>query len=130
MTTSVITARIEDTVDLADIDMKLARIRHIPVIDGDNRVVGVVSDRDLLRALETLREGSYETLIIGAVMTADVSTIAPEAPARDALKIMLEDKIGCLPVVGRDGQLVGLITETDFLRLLFTEMPRGPAEAP
>lgn len=49
MTTNVITARIDDTMDLADLDMKMARIRHIPVIDSNNRVIGIVSDRDILR---------------------------------------------------------------------------------
>lgn len=126
MTTSVITAKIDDTMDLADIDMKLARIRHIPVIDGENRVVGILSDRDILRAFGAL--GKNE-LIVGAVMTDHVSTIRPDAPARDALKVMLDDKIGCLPVVDADEKLVGVITETDFLWVLYEQMPRGEKEA-
>jgi CBS domain-containing protein len=117
MTTDVITARIDDTMDLADIDMKLARIRHIPVIDGDNQVIGVVSDRDILRAFGALGDNS---LIIGAVMSDQVVTIEESAPAREALRIMLERKISCLPVVDESG-LIGVITETDFMRHLYEE---------
>ena len=119
MTTNVITARIEDTMDLADLDMKLAHIRHIPVVDGQNQVVGIVSDRDILRAFGALGDSS---LIIGAVMTDRVETIEASAPARQALKIMLERKISCLPVRDPHGSLVGVITETDFMRLLFESM--------
>jgi CBS domain-containing protein len=121
MTTNVFTARIEDTIDLADIDMKLARIRHIPVVDG-NRIIGIVSDRDILRAFGALGDNS---LIIGAVMSDRVQTIDERAPAREALRIMLDGKIGCLPVTGDDGALVGVITETDFMRLLYDSPPDG-----
>ena len=124
MTPSVITARIDDTMDLADIDMKLARIRHIPVIDADNRVIGILSDRDILRAFGAL---GRDDLIVGAVMTTDVITIGPDAPAREALRIMLEEKIGCLPVVDGDARLIGLITETDFLWRLFEQMTQEAA---
>lgn len=119
MTSAVITARVEDTMDLADLDMKLAGIRHIPVVDEQNRVVGVVSDRDILRSFGAL---GTDKLIIGAIMSTDVQTIGPDAPARDALARMLENKFSCLPVVDDDGGLIGVITETDFMRLLHDEM--------
>lgn len=116
MTTNVITARIDDTMDLADLDMKMARIRHIPVVDNDNKVIGIVSDRDILRAFGALGDHS---LIIGAVMTDRVETIDESEPAKEALRIMLEKKISCLPVADASGGLVGVITETDFMRLLY-----------
>jgi CBS domain-containing protein len=119
MTTKVITARIDDTIDLADFGMKSARIRHVPVIDDRQRVVGILSDRDILRAFSAV--GS-EKLIVGAVMSTSVKTIRPEAPARDAVALMLDHKFGCLPVVDDSERLVGVITETDFLRLIHEQL--------
>lgn len=114
MTTALMTARPDETIDEASFDMKMASIRHLPVVDDRNRLVGIVSDRDLLRALGARRG---ETLTMRSVMTRRVRTIAEDTPASQAVAILIDSKIGCLPVEGADGQLVGLITETDFLRI-------------
>ncbi len=114
MTTALITASPRETVDQADFDMRLARIRHIPVVDDRNRLVGIISNRDLLRAFDKLGKDS---VAIESVMTTEVRTISGDAPARDAVSDLIEYKIGCLPVTGAEGQLIGLVTETDFLRI-------------
>lgn len=114
MTTALITAKPDETISDATFDMKMADIRHLPVVGDRNRLVGIVSDRDLLRALGS---GGSRPRTMKSIMTRRVRTISVDAPAAEAVKILIDSKIGCLPVEGEDGQLVGLITETDFLRI-------------
>ena len=122
MTKEVSTLGRNDTLDLADDIMNLARIRHLPVLD-EGRVVGVVSQRDLFRSAlaaalgygENAQKRLLRTLRVKEVMQEPAITISPEASVKDATRLMLESKIGCLPVVeGRT--VVGIVTETDILR--------------
>jgi CBS domain-containing protein len=114
MTTALITARPQETIADVDFEMKLANVRHIPVVGAHNELVGIVSQRDLLRALA---KSPKKEVPIHAVMKTRIYTVQEGDPALTAVERMLEHKIGCLPVLGEDGQLVGLVTETDFLRL-------------
>ena len=121
MTPDVVTLAADDTLDLADGIMRLGRIRHLPVVSGD-RVVGIVSQRDLFRAavsslLQLGGEAERRWLAgipVKAVMTPHVFTVAPSISLRAAVRIMTEKRVGCLPVV-EDGRLVGLISESDCL---------------
>lgn len=126
MTTGVIAVRDTDTVGKADSEMRTADIRHLPVIDRDSHVVGIVSNRDLLRALGA-KDGCFRR--IGEVMTRDVATVHPQMPAHQAVEIMLERKIGALPVVGDDGVMIGIITETDFLGVAHQALSKTAAQA-
>jgi CBS domain-containing protein len=111
-----------DSLDLADEVMTLGRIRHLPVID-EGRVVGVVSQRDLFKSAlavalgygETAQKKLLKTLRVKEVMSEPAISISPEATIKEAARLMLEKKIGCLPVV-QGHTLVGLVTETDLLR--------------
>ncbi|MBT6488941.1 MAG: CBS domain-containing protein [Deltaproteobacteria bacterium] len=104
--------------------MKLARIRHLPVVNN-NRLVGLVTHRDLLRAqVSSLTELTAEEskdinshIPVAQIMTRQVMTVKPTTSALEAATIMAERKIGCLPVV-EDEELQGLITEADFLNLV------------
>jgi CBS domain-containing protein len=124
MQCEVVTLQASDTLDLADDIMRLGRIRHLPVVVGE-RVVGILSQRDLFRAaISSLLQPQYATerewlarIPVHEVMTAPVVTAAPTLPVRAAVDLMLAARIGCLPVVN-DGVLVGLVSETDFLRHL------------
>jgi CBS domain-containing protein len=116
MTTAVQTIKVGGVISEADTDMRLAGIRHLPVVDDRGHLVGVLSDRDLLRALARSKGKSVP---IVEVMTRAVKTIGADAPARKAAAVMLELKIHCLPVVGEDGQLIGMLTESDFLRFAY-----------
>jgi CBS domain-containing protein len=126
-----VTLAVTDTLDIADDLMRLGRIRHLPVVDGA-RVVGMVTHRDLLGAavsslLELGRSAEREWLrkiAVATVMTPRVFTIPPSAPLQTAVEIMLDKKIGCLPVVD-DGRLIGLLTETDCLSRLRTLLEAG-----
>jgi acetoin utilization protein AcuB len=121
MVKEVATLDINDELSLANDIMRLGRIRHLPVVDG-GRLVGIVSERDLFRSslaqalgygTKTTRE-IMKTLSIKDVMVPEVVTIAPDAEACEAVQLMLDKKIGCVPVVDND-RLVGLITETDIM---------------
>jgi CBS domain-containing membrane protein len=124
MTVNVTTLGRNDTLDLADNVMTLDRIRHLPVLD-EGRVIGVVSQRDLFRSALATALGYGEkgqkmllkTLRVKEVMSEPAITIAPEATVKEAARLMVEHKIGCLPVVER-ATLVGIVTETDVLRYL------------
>ena len=121
MVKEVATLDINDELSLANDIMRLGRIRHLPVVDG-TRLAGIISERDLFRSslAQALGYGSEATrdlmkkLRIKDVMVPKVVTVSPEMALCEATKIMVEQKIGCLPVV-EGGRLVGLITETDIL---------------
>lgn len=113
MSTALITMKPTDAMDSAGMEMKYASIRHIPIVDDRNRLVGILSNRDILRALGKSKKG---TIVVGEIMTKRVHTISADAPAHEASAMILEHKIGAVPVLGDDQQLVGLITETDFVR--------------
>jgi CBS-domain-containing membrane protein len=123
MRTEVASLRVGDRLDLVEQVMQLGRIRHLPVLDDAGRVVGILSSRDLLEASLTSvlaldpaqRRSFLHSVAVAEVMTRHVETIAPEAPLATAASRMLSHRIGCLPVVGKDGTMVGLITETDLL---------------
>ena len=115
MATDLFTLRPGDIVDLAANVMDWERIRHIPVESDDGRLVGLLSDRVLLRLLA----GGYgkrggKPVLIQDVMKADPVTVQPGTTTLEAIQVMRENKVGCLPVVDK-GRLVGLITERDLI---------------
>ncbi len=124
MATEVTTLGRNDTLQLAQDIMTLGRVRHFPVIE-DGEVVGVVSQRDLYKASlgSVMKYGAkaqrefLDTIAVKEVMQSPPITIAPHASVKEAARLMLEEKIGCLPVL--DGaKLVGIVTETDMLKLV------------
>lgn len=114
MSTDLFTVRPEDVVDLAASLMNWRHIRHVPVEDSSGLLVGVVSHRDLLELLVTSK-AENET-VIRDVMKKDPITVKPETSSLEALLIMREKGIGCLPVI-KGGKLVGMITAHDFLEV-------------
>jgi CBS domain-containing membrane protein len=124
MESEVVTLNAGDTLDLADDIMRLGRIRHMP-ITSNGKLVGILSQRDLFRAaissvlqLRPAAEREWLAKIpVREAMTTNVFTIAPEATVHEAVKLMLDKRIGCLPVVA-DGRLVGLLSESDCMRYL------------
>jgi CBS domain-containing protein len=124
MQREVVTLEAADSLDLADDIMRLGRIRHMPVVSG-GQLVGILSQRDLFRAavssaMKMHRAAEREWLAkisVRDVMTGNVLTVAPGAPLGAAVQLMLDRRIGCLPVVDA-GRLVGLLSESDCLRHL------------
>ncbi len=124
MTSDVTTLKRNEKLTLADDLMNLGRIRHLPVLDDDGVLVGIISQRDLFRGAlaKALGYGQHasrkilDTFVVKDVMTTDLVTTTPETAVVDAARVMIKRKIGCLPVV-KDGRLVGIITEGDFVAL-------------
>jgi CBS domain-containing protein len=119
---SPVTLKPEDTLDLANDVISLGRIRHIPVVE-DGRLVGLLSERDLMGAATTeifglkqkRKSALLKTVLIKDVMKKRVITVKPDTPIKDAAHLMADKKVGCVPVVSA-GALVGLVTTTDILR--------------
>jgi len=105
--------------------MRENKIRHLPILDAEKNLVGLVTQRSLMRALpsDVSHFSRFEiSYVLGKikvrdVMVRDVVTIDEETPIEEAARVMADNKIGCLPVI-REGQLVGIITDND----LFTVM--------
>ena len=105
--------------------MREKKVRRLPVLDSHKRLVGIVSDKDLLHAepspATTLAVWEIPELLgklkVEKVMTRDVITIGEETPLEEAARIMADKKIGGLPVM-QGGNLVGIITETDLFKAL------------
>ena len=76
--------------------------------------MGVLSDRDILRNLTKI---DGKPTPVTQIMSRRVQTVKPSMPASEAATLLIEHKFGCLPVVGDDEQIVGIITDTDFLRI-------------
>ena len=96
-------------------EMKLAHIRHFPVMNRKQELVGVVSQRDLFRAIGSGPKG--KSLAISQIMTTDLQTVRAGQPAFEAAQLMRKLKVGMLPVIGPEETLIGIITETDFLEV-------------
>jgi CBS domain-containing membrane protein len=111
--------------DMVDDVMKWHNIRHIPIISDQGRLVGLVSQRDLLRhaisnqapITEEEQRKILEYILVDDVMQTNVLTIPEDAKLNEAASIMIENKIGCLPVVNDDDMMVGILTDTDFIKL-------------
>jgi acetoin utilization protein AcuB len=112
--------------------MREGGFRRLPVVDR-GRLVGIITDRDLRRAANSpfvVREQWYDNFIldhieVGSSMTPNPLTITPTAPVAEAARLMRDHKIGGLPVLS-DGQLVGIVTETDLLNFLIELLEREP----
>jgi CBS domain-containing membrane protein len=124
MTADVTTLKRNDNLTLADDIMRLGRIRHLPVLDENGQLAGLLTQRDLFRGALAQALGYGEraqrqlmgTLVVKEVMTSEVITTTPDTPLADAARVLMERKIGCLPVV-EEGRLIGIITEGDFVAL-------------
>jgi CBS domain-containing protein len=107
MTTSLMTINASEPLLEARIDMEMGLVHHLPVVDDRGRLVGIVSDRDIMRRGDKKR--------VCDVMSKDVVTTRPDSPASAAASMMLEFRIGSVPVVNDEGALVGVVTISDYL---------------
>jgi CBS domain-containing protein len=116
MTKEVVTLTPDAPVQDAISSFAEHRFRHLLVAEA-GRVVGVLSDRDVLRFLAR-NPGAGETPV-AQVMTKTPIAIQPRASISDAIRLILHNRINCLPVVAEDGMVQGILTTTDLLRALF-----------
>lgn len=128
MTKHVITVKTTAAVDDTLRRMRTEKVRRFPVVDNEGRLIGLVSERDLLYAAPSPATSLsvyelhylYSRIKVEQVMTRDVITVNADDPIEEAARLMVDHKIGGLPVL-RDGELVGIITETDIFKA-FMEM--------
>lgn len=137
MSTKLFTVAADDSVEGAVRLLQQRGVRHLLVLDGHD-LVGILSDRDIKRALDPAKSKRKKLLNLGGlffllepilvkeIMTKDPVSIAPSATAQEAATLMVNRKFGALPVVSR-GKLVGIVTESDLLRY-FAETHNRPAK--
>jgi len=129
MTAPVLALKEQDTVSALYDLMDTKHVRHVPIVDDEGDLVGLVSHRDLLRFTlvglsdvpmtvqrEVLRHTRVEEL-----MTRDVVTSEADQDIGGVAEVMLENKFGCVPVV-EGSRLVGILTEADFVRFVGRKM--------
>jgi CBS domain-containing protein len=111
-------------------------IRHIPVVSGDGTLVGLVSQRDVLAAEDSsvLNESgdpdaTESYVALSTIMTSPVQTVDEHASLRGTALHLQKNKMGCLPVL-RDGRLVGIITDSDFVAIAINLMEQLEASEP
>jgi len=115
MSTDLFTVHPDDLIDLAASLMDWRHIRHVPVEDSEGRLVGLVTHRSLLRLVSgAVGESHIKPITVREIMVTNPVTVSPSASSLEAVEIMRNQRIGCLPIVEGD-QLVGIITSYDFL---------------
>jgi CBS domain-containing protein len=114
MSTDLFTVREDDLVDLAASVMDWRHVRHVPVEDGEGRLIGLVTHRDLLHLVSQGVRAPSQPLSVRDVMRTELQTVSSLTPTLEALEIMQKNRVGCLPVVD-NGRLVGILTSFDFL---------------
>jgi CBS domain-containing protein len=127
MDSDLFTVREHDIVDLAATLMEWEYVRHILVEDDQGQLVGLVTYSSLLKLLNKRFEATSSTVTVGKIMEKDPVTATPNMSTANAISLMKQHRVGCLPVLD-DGKLVGLITERHFMdvaqRLMETEAAR------
>jgi acetoin utilization protein AcuB len=129
MTREIVTLTPEQTLRDAIELLRRVQIRHLPVVDG-RRLLGIVTDRDVKRATPSVLTGidkdaydnSLITIKVGQLMTREPITVPGRSSLKTAVEIFLQKRVGALPVVD-DGQLVGILTDSDVLRVAYDLLP-------
>ena len=124
MTSPVITLRADAPFQEAFKLMRDHKIRRIPIVDQQQRLVGIVSERDMLHAAPSpatslsIWEMNYLLwkLNVGEIMTKKPFSVHPDTPLQAAAQLLLDHRIGGLPVVDMSNRVVGVITETDIFK--------------
>jgi len=122
MQTDLITLQVDEPLGTAVEATASEQIRHLPILDGD-RLVGMVSDRDIKRALPSAliewSKAEYEKILretpVRRIMRGNPIIATPQASLADVIRLMLDHRISAIPVV-EGGKLVGLLTDTDILQ--------------
>jgi len=130
MTRKVITLGQNDPIGDLEVWMERFRFHHLPVVDSSMKLVGLITLSDLLHAAlgigpdgSPIEKAAAQTPA-SAIMRKGVVTGHPDAPATTACRVMLHEKLGCLPIILEDNTLVGIVTHTDFTRLALDVLER------
>ena len=130
MTKQVITVKPGSSLQSAKNLMKANKIRHIPIVSDDEKLVGIISDRDIRKISSTSdpshEQGEKQELLtqskVDDVMAKHPISVLPDTPIEDAATLLRDEKIGALPVI-HEGKLAGIISESDIFNA-FTDLIR------
>ncbi|NNK34331.1 MAG: CBS domain-containing protein, partial [Xanthomonadales bacterium] len=114
MTQDLFTVRADDIVDFAASLMDWRKVRHVPVESDSGQLVGLVSHRALLRLFAQGRVGKEQKITVSEIMNREPVTVHPDTPTTEAIRMMREQRLACLPVT-RGDKLVGIVTEHDLI---------------
>jgi len=126
MTEELFSLQETDSLQTARQAMTQRRIRHIPIVDGADQFVGLVTQRDVLASTVSAlaevgpleREALEASIPLKEIMITDVMVAEEDTPLRDAASYLVKHKLGCLPVVSSTGVVTGIVTESDFVQLV------------
>jgi len=131
MIRNVLTVQVNDPVSTVDRLMKDHPIHHVPVVDGE-ALQGVITQRDLYRNMLSVayyeEDGEEQHSFldnftdIRGIMTQDPLTLSPDQTLGEALNLMLEYRIGCIPLVNDRNELEGIVTDSDVIRLFWKKL--------
>jgi CBS domain-containing protein len=135
MTENPRTMRTTDPVRDALEALEAMQIRHLPVVDEEGNLVGMLSDRDLGPLMKSFMEGAEAERMIAPLssrkvsefMSADVVSVSVDAEVSTIIETMLEERIGAVPVVDGEGNVSGIISYVDVLRALGPTASEGEA---
>jgi acetoin utilization protein AcuB len=134
MVSQVITIEKEASVFEAQEQMAAHKIRHLPIVDSDNRLIGIVTDRDIRSALpysliknkaNAEEREKLSQLKVADIMTRSPKTISPMYTIQDALLLIQKERVGAFPVVDDEGRLIGILSVRDLLRGFINVMGIG-----
>lgn len=128
MTARVVTVEMDDRLEIVKEIFDTMNFHHLLVVDEHKRLSGVVSDRDLLRALspyvgsaaETARDLATLNKRVHQIMTRRPVTLRPQATVAEAISLLLAHRISCIPIVDEESKPVGIVSWRDLLRTLAT----------
>ncbi len=130
MASPVVTLPPEATMAEAWELIRAKRFRHIPILSREKELIGIISDRDLLREAGSICSTVYrqdktgqEQMTIQGMIKRKVLTASPDTGIREIARILFEERIGSMPIVDDNGSLVGMITRSDILRTLVNNAP-------
>lgn len=130
MVTDVVYIRIDEHFSAVYEKMNLHRIRHLPVLDANKRLAGIITERDLFRLHSPRKvedewvydKSELDQFILKHCMTKDPMALTPEHTLFDAVGFFAREKFGCIPITDKDKKLVGIITPFDLLKYFLTLM--------
>ena len=138
MTTQLITVSESSDLTSAYKLMQLNSIRHLPVVNAQDEVVGILSDRDLQRALKTevlhqlgltIENAKFDPEeVVYEYMSSPIKTFDKKVPLRHVVKEMLKDKISCY-LISDEQKIVGIVTSDDFLEILLKYLDNEEANS-
>ena len=126
MVTRIVSINITDPFSFVWINMQKHHVRHLPVLDEQGKLAGIITERDLFRIAPPHKtedgwvydEDQLDTFVLETQMTANPIRLKPTNTIADAIEIFVLRRYGCIPIVTDETKLVGLVTPTDVLKFI------------